>query len=164
MNVTDLSKACATKTQAEVTKEFVSAASFILSAAVGGDKGGKKSVGKKVKRTTKPLWDPKKFETKQYFSQTAYLNVTDIAGNKVTVKNSWGNTLYVSKDILENMVSGNHYDKEVPMNMTGLAELLQSVQDYVLTVSFRKQATEENAYALLRDATKASFSDKSKLA
>ena len=127
MNVTDLSKACATKTQAEVTKEFVSAASFILSAAVGGDKGGKKSVGKKVKRTTKPLWDPKKFETKQYFSQTAYLNVTDIAGNKVTVKNSWGNTLYVSKDILENMVSGNHYDKEVPMNMTGLAELLQSV-------------------------------------
>ena len=43
MNVTDLSTACATKTQAEVTKEFVAAASFILSAAVGGgdSKGGK---------------------------------------------------------------------------------------------------------------------------
>ena len=124
MNVTDLSKACATKTQAEVTKEFVNAASFILSAAVGAGKGGKKSVGKKAKRTSKPLWDPKKFETKQYLSQTAYLNVTEIAGNKVTVKNSWGNTLYVSKDILENMFSGNHFSKQVNMNMTGLAELL----------------------------------------
>jgi len=67
MNVTDLSKACATKTQAEVTKDFVAAASFILSAAVGGNagKGGKKgAAAKKVKRTGKPLWDPKKFEEK----------------------------------------------------------------------------------------------------
>ena len=64
MNVTDLSAACATKTQAEVTKEFVAAASFILSAAVGGgdSKGGKAPA--KVARTGKPLWDPKKFEVK----------------------------------------------------------------------------------------------------
>ena len=151
MNVTDLSKACATKTQAEVTKEFVSAASFILSAAVGGDgkKGGKKSVGKKLPRTGKPLWNPKKFEEKQYFSQTAYLNVTDIAADRITVKNSYGNTLYVSKDILEGMYSGDHFAKEVAMNMTALAELLQSVQDHVFTVNFRKQPTEEAAAELL---------------
>ena len=71
MNVTDLSHACATKTQAEVTKDFVAAASFILSAAVGGDaKGGKKGAAakKKIKRSGKPLWDTKKFETKQWFS------------------------------------------------------------------------------------------------
>jgi hypothetical protein len=37
-----------------VTKEFVTAASFILSAAVGG----KKAAAKK-----EPLWDTKKFET-----------------------------------------------------------------------------------------------------
>ena len=62
MNVTDLSNACATKTQAEVTKEFVNATSFILSAAVGGGgkgKGSKREVAKKVKRTGDPLWDPK---------------------------------------------------------------------------------------------------------
>jgi len=58
MNVTDLSHACATKSQAEVTKEFINAASFILSAAVGGG-DGKKKAGKKVVRTEKPLWDTK---------------------------------------------------------------------------------------------------------
>jgi len=75
-------------------------------------------------RTGKPLWDPKKFDTSQYFSQTAYLNVKEIDGNRVTVQNSFGNDLYVSKDILENMYSGDHFKKEVNMNMTALAELL----------------------------------------
>ena len=96
-----------------------------MSAAVGGGKkGGKKSVAKKVKRTGKPLWDTKKYETKQYFSQTAYMNVKAIDGNRVTVQNSFGNDLYVSKDILEGMYSAEHFKKEVPMNMTAIAELL----------------------------------------
>lgn len=62
MNVTDLASACSTKSQAEVTKAFVSAASFILSAAVGGGctKSSKKGApAKKVNRTGKPLWDTK---------------------------------------------------------------------------------------------------------
>ena len=61
MNVTDLSKACQTKTQAEVTKDFINAASFILSAAVKGDdkKGKKGSAAKKVAHTGKRLWDAK---------------------------------------------------------------------------------------------------------
>ena len=164
MNVTDLSHACATKSQAEVTKAFVSAASFILSAAVGGaKKGAKKGSPTKIKRTGKPLWDPKKFEAKQFFSQTAYLNVKAIDGNRVTVQNSYGNDLYVSKDILEAMHSGDHYQKEVNMNMTSMAELLQSVQDHVFTVSFRKQATEENAAELLAKADKSTFTNKAKL-
>ena len=69
MNVTDLSHACATKTQAEVTKAFTESVSYILSAAVGGGGGaGKKSAAKPVKREGDPLWDTKKFEVKQYFS------------------------------------------------------------------------------------------------
>jgi len=163
MNVTDLAKACATKTQAEVTKEFVNAASFILSAAVGGDKKGKKSAGKKVNRSGKPLWDTKKFEEKQWFSQTAYLHVKEIDGNKITVENSYGNLLYVSKDILEGMYSGDHFNKEVPMNMTALAELLHSVQDHVFTVVFRKQPTEESAIEVLEKADNATFKDAKKL-
>ena len=59
MNVTDLSHACRTQTQEQVTKAFVSAASFILSAVVG-DK--KKGGAVKVKRTGAPLWNVKKFE------------------------------------------------------------------------------------------------------
>ena len=162
MNVTDLSHACATKTQAEVTKDFVAAASFILSAAVGGDaKGGKKGAAakKKIKRTGKPLWDTKKFETKQWFSQTAYLQVKEIAGNRITVENSYGSLLYVSKDILESMKSADHFEKEIPMNLTGLAEVLQSVQDNVFTVGFRRQPTEESAAKLLEEAGKHAFKD-----
>ena len=164
MNVTDLSNACATKSQAEVTKEFVNATSFILSAAVGGKgKGSKKDLAKKVKRTGDPLWDPKKFEVNQYFSQTAYLKVIDIQSDRITVENSYGNQLYVSKDILANMFSASHFSKEVAMNMTGLAELLQSVQDHVFTVSFRKQATEDKAIELLKNADKNALKDQKQL-
>jgi len=46
--------------------------------------------------------------------------------------------LYVSKDILEGMYSADHFKKEVPMNLTSLAEVLQSVQDHVFTVGFRR--------------------------
>ena len=42
--------------------------------------------------------------------------------------------MIVSRDILENMYSADHFKKEVSMNMTGLAELLQSVQDNIFTV------------------------------
>ena len=72
----------------------------------------------------------------------------------MTVENSFGNLLYVSKDILEGMYSSSHYKKEVGMGMTGLAELLQSVQDHVFTVGFRKQPTEDNTADILMKAAK----------
>lgn len=55
MNVTDLVGACSTKSQAEVSKDFVKAASYILSAAVGGKDGV--AGAKKVAKKGKPLWD-----------------------------------------------------------------------------------------------------------
>lgn len=79
LTVSDLASACQHKTSAEVTKEFVSAASYILSAALC--KGAKK-----VKRD-KPLWDPKKIANDQWLSQTSYLTVSDISGSKITVEN-----------------------------------------------------------------------------
>lgn len=48
--------------------------------------------------------------------------------------------------------------------MTGLAELLQSVQDNVFTVAFKKQATEENAMEALLNASAATYKDPKKLA
>ena len=65
--------------------------------------------------------------------------------------------LYVSRDILENMYSGDHFNKEVPMNVTGLAELLHTVQDHVFSVGFRRQPTEENTADLLKSTTAATF-------
>jgi hypothetical protein len=138
--VTDLQKSVRTKTHAEVTKEFVAATSYILSVAVGG--AAHKGVAKKV--ASEPLWDTKKFEVGQWFSQNAYFVVTEISGSRITVQNSFGDTMHVSKDIVEKMDSGNHFTKEVEVNMTELAQLLESVGDTVFTVSFRRQVKEED--------------------
>ncbi len=59
MNVSDLEQSLQKKSAAEVTKDFVTAASFILSAAIG--------VGKKAVKT-ESLWDPKQFAIGQYLS------------------------------------------------------------------------------------------------
>jgi len=64
--------------------------------------------------------------------------VTEIAGDRVTVQNQYGNLMHVSRDILEKMWSATHFSREVPMNMTGLAELLTTVSDTIFTVQFRK--------------------------
>ena len=60
MNVTDLAHACQTKTKQEVDSQFINAASFMLRAVVGGGKGKKAALLKKVKRG-KALWDTKQF-------------------------------------------------------------------------------------------------------
>ncbi len=51
------------------------------------------------------------------------------------------------------MNSANHFAKEVPMNMTELAELLETVGDTVFTVSFRKQVNEERVQEKLNETT-----------
>lgn len=149
LNVSDLEKSVATKSKAEVTKEFVAAASFILSATVGR-KGGKAAGA--VKRG-EPLWEPKKFETGQWFSQSCYLTVKEITPARITVKNSFGDEMHVSRDILEKMDSANHFQKEVPLNMTELAELLENAGDTAFTVSFKKKVTEESVMEKLQGAT-----------
>jgi len=62
--VTDLQNSVSTKSNAEVTKEFVAATSYILSVAVGG--ADHKKVAKKV--ASEPKWDVKKFAVGQWFS------------------------------------------------------------------------------------------------
>lgn len=150
LSVQDLEKSIQTKTSVEVTKDFVKAASFILSTALGGKKGGKAS--KKAVKSD-PLWDTKKFEVGQHFSQNAYLTVTAIEGNKITVQSSFGDEMQLSKDILEKMSSASHFAKETQMNMTELAELLESAGDTCFTVNFRKQVTEDLVQDKLQTTT-----------
>ena len=52
--------------------------------------------------------------------------------------------MHVSKDILKKMDSASHFDKEVSMNMTELAELIEAAGDTVFTISFRKQVNADN--------------------
>ena len=133
LNVTDLANACAKKSQAEVTKDFVEASSYIISAAVGGA-DGKIGGGRIVARGGDPLWDTNQFAVKQFLSQTSYYNVTGILGDRVTIQNQYGNMLHVSRDIIEKMASASHFVKEVPMNMTGLAELMETCSDTIFAV------------------------------
>ena len=98
----------------------------------------------------------------QILSMTSYMTVIGL-GNMITVRNQHGNVMQMSKSLLETMYSATHYDREVPLNMTGLAELLQSVQDVIFTVNFKKQATESNALEALTNASAAAFKDPKQL-
>ena len=73
------------------------------------------------------------------------MNVKSLEGNQVTVENSYGGEMIVSRDIVENMYSADHFKTEINMNMTGLAELLQTVQDNIFTVQFRSKPKEDDA-------------------
>ena len=55
-------------------------------------------------------------------------------------------------------------EKDIALNMIGLAELLQSAQENAFTVVFMKQATEENAMAPLLNADNVAYKDPKKLA
>jgi hypothetical protein len=108
---------------------------------------------KKTAKAGAPLWDTTKFAVGQILSMRTYYNVKAIAGNVITVEDQNGTTMQVSQNIVEKMASGTHFAKEVPMNMTGLAELLETFSDTVFTVSFHKQPSVEGAKEALDKLT-----------
>ena len=101
-------------------------------------------VAQALKQKDGPKWNLKDLKMGQILSMTSYMTVVNI-GNLISVKNQFGQHMQLSKCLLETMFSADHYDKEVALNMTGLAELLQSVQDHAFTVNFQKQITEDSA-------------------
>ena len=92
-------------------------------------------VAVQLKKKDGPLWDLKKLENGHILSMTSYMHVLKIA-NMVTVRNQYGHVMQMSKELIETMYSANHFEREIPLNMTGLAELLQNVQDNVFTIEF----------------------------
>lgn len=148
-----------------MTREFVKSSAYILKATLKKSDGPSKkgaALAKAVPRGA-PLWDPKKFEIGQIFSQTQYYNVREIDGNRITVENQFGNFMHVSKDIIEKMASATHFVREIPMNMTGLAELLDSISDTVFTVKFKKQANLEGVQERLSKVKLADLKDPKKV-
>ena len=115
-----------------------------------------------LKKKDGPLWDLKKLEKGHILSETSYVHVLAIK-DVVSVSNQFGNCMDMSKEFFETMYSADHYQREVALNMTGLAELLQSVQDVVFTIEFQKQASESNAIQALTNADAASFKDPKKI-
>jgi hypothetical protein len=116
LTVSDISKAVSTKSFEEVTKTFAANASFIISSAVKKNLGGATSSIPAPK--SDPLWDTSKFAVGQYLSQNAYYTVTAIEGNTISIQNSFGDEMQVSKDILEKMDSASHFEKKISLTMT----------------------------------------------
>lgn len=69
----------------------------------------------------------------------SYYHVKALRGGDVVVDDHNGDNKTVSKEILEKWASATHFEKEVGMNMTGLAELIETFSDTVFTVCFHKQ-------------------------
>ena len=145
LQITDLAHATQTKSADEVTKMFVSSASFILRATVGGKASAKgKSGERKATKSGKPLWDPKKLAVGDCFSSISYLKVTDIDGDKITVKNSHGGSWFVSKDLMvRDMWSADHFDKTIKCSMTDLSQMIAALGDTVFKVCFKKKIDEK---------------------
>ena len=124
---------------------FVDSASYILRATVGGkDSAGGKDAVRKAKKDGKPLWDPKKLAVGEVFSSISYLNVTDIDGSKITVKNSHGGSWFVSKDLMvRDMWSADHFDKTIKCSMTDLSEVIGKLGDTIFKVAFKKKVDEK---------------------
>lgn len=72
--------------------------------------------------------------------------------------------MHVSRDIVEKMVSGTHFAREVGMNMTGLAELLETFSDTIFSVSFHKQPTVDGALEKLESTSFKDLKDSKKVA
>lgn len=111
------------------------------------------------KHAREALWDTSKFKLGQWFSQTGYLKVISINNESVTVQNQWGDNMLVSKSILYQMQSADHFDTEVTCSKTELARLLQTASDTVMTVVFRKKLNEEYLLRQLNNF-KGTFADR----
>jgi len=120
-------------------------------------------VAQRLKQRDGPKWRMSDLKMGQYLSMTSYMTVTGL-GSMISVRNQFGQVMMMSKELLTTMYSATHYESEVGLNMTGLAQLLQSVQDHVFTVNFKKQATEENAVQAILASDNSTFGDAKKLA
>lgn len=106
-----------------MNKLFIDSASVILRDKVGGKdaSGAKRTATKKGK----PLWDPKKLEVKDIFSNITYLQVKKIDGNMISVQNHYGGSWIISKNLMaRDMDSADHFGRDIKCSMTELSTIL----------------------------------------
>ena len=108
---------------------------------------------KKEEKARKVNWNRKKLDIGQFLSEVAYYRVEKILKDKVEVVSSLGNEITIDLDLLKEMDSAQHYAREVPCNMTQLVEVLETVNDTIFKVVFKKQANVENAAKRLESVT-----------
>ena len=99
----------------------------------------------------------------QFLSMTNYLTVLNInqTTQMVAVRNQRGQTMSMSRELVETLYSARHYDRVCYLNKKGMAELLMSVRDVVFTVNFTKKVQKANIEKLLSTAAQNCFADSS---
>ena len=123
---------------------------------------------KKVKKACQKLWDDKKVEIGQVLSEVQYLKVEAINGDKIDFKTKtgaiWtmGGQTFLEK-LAENSFSADHYDREVTVCMTELANIMSSNRGTVFKAVFSKKLQETNVQNQLAEIDFDSLSDSKKL-
>ena len=109
-------------------------------------------------------FDIDKLAKGQHLSETVYYKIKEFNDNICEIENQDGRTFEVTTSIISEMESADHYDKEIPMNMTSLAEFLVGLGDKGFTCSFRKLPTIEAAEEQLEKLKYSELKDPKKLA
>lgn len=92
------------------------------------------------------------------------MKVNKISGDTVDLINQHGESLAISKKILEkDSFSADHFKQEVTCNMTELVGILQSAKDSIFKVSFRCKLTDKLVFSKLETISYADIKKDSEL-
>jgi hypothetical protein len=64
---------------------------------------------------------------------------------------------------MQNMYSADHFTKEVKMNMTDLAEIIQEAKDTIFTVQFKKKIDEKSIFEKFKATSEADMKNEKNL-
>ena len=118
----------------------------------------------KVKKACQQLWDEKKIEIGQILSEVQYLKVEAINGDQIDFKTKTGATWTMGgKEFLQKLAqdsfSADHYDSEVTVCMTELANILSSNKGTVFKAVYSKKLQENKVQDQLAGIDFDSLSD-----
>ncbi len=88
------------------------------------------------------------------------MEVTQIIGNEIVLKNQNGEKVEIAKEVLINdSYSADHFELEVTCNMTELSDILKSAKDTIFKVQFRKKIDEKCIFEKLEKIKVADLKD-----
>lgn len=92
------------------------------------------------------------------------MKVNKISGDTIDLINQHGESLSISKRILEkDSFSADHFKQEITCNMTELVGILESAKDSIFKVSFRCKLTDKSVFSKLQTISYADVKKDSEL-
>jgi len=109
------------------------------------------NISNNSKSENKILWEISKMQKGQFLSETCYYKVESFNKNEANIVDHKIYKITVTLNILDGMISATHFNQEVPMSMTALAEVLEQCKDDVFTCCFHKKATVETVKDIINN-------------